>query len=72
MEKDERLIEALWWEKLTEGQTRSCSDGQGCGPFLLFDLRLNYGGGNEDNGHLLQMVLFTLIVRAPNHAAGHC
>ena len=31
-------------------------DGQGCIPFLLFDLRLNYGGGNEDNGDLLQKV----------------
>ena len=25
-------------------------DGQGCVPSLLFDLRPNYGGGNEDNG----------------------
>ena len=29
-------------------------DGQGCVPSLLFDLRPNYGGGNEDNGDLLQ------------------
>ena len=28
-------------------------DGQGCVP-SLFDLRQNYGGGNEDNGNLLQ------------------
>ena len=28
-------------------------DGQGCVPSLLFDLRPNYGGGNEDNGDLL-------------------
>ena len=28
--------------------------GQGCVPSLLFDLRPNYGGGNEDNGDLLQ------------------
>ena len=33
-------------------------DGQGCVPSLLFDLRLNYGGGNEDNGDLLQKVLY--------------
>ena len=26
----------------------------GCVPSLLFDLRPNYGGGNEDNGDLLQ------------------
>ena len=31
-------------------------DGQGCVPSLLFDLRPNYGGGNEDNGNLLQKV----------------
>ena len=30
-------------------------DGQGCVP-LLFDLKPNYGGGNEDNGDLLQKV----------------
>ena len=29
-------------------------DGWGCVPSLLFDLRQNYGGGNEDNGKLLQ------------------
>ena len=31
-------------------------DGWGCVPSLLFDLRPNYGGGNEDNGNLLQNV----------------
>ena len=35
-------------------------DGQGCIPSLLFDLRPNYGGGNADNGHLLQNVLWML------------
>ena len=29
-------------------------DGPGCVPSLLFDLRPNYGRGNEDNGDLLQ------------------
>ena len=29
-------------------------DGWSCVPFLLFDLRPNYSGGNEDNGDLLQ------------------
>ena len=28
-------------------------DGWGCVPSLLFDLRLNRCGGNEDNGDLL-------------------
>ena len=31
-------------------------DGWSCVPSLLFDLRPNYGGGNEDNGNLLQKV----------------
>ena len=31
-------------------------DGRSCVPSLLFDLRPNYGGGNEDNGDLLQKV----------------
>ena len=31
-------------------------DGQGCVPSLLFDLRPNYGEGNEDTGDLLQNV----------------
>ena len=31
-------------------------DGRGCVPSLLFDLRSNYGGGNEGNGDLLQNV----------------
>ena len=29
MENDKRLIEASWWERLTEGKTVSCSDGRG-------------------------------------------
>ena len=31
-------------------------DGRGPVPSLFFDLRPNYGGGNEDNGNLLQKV----------------
>ena len=31
-------------------------DGQGCVPSLMFDLGPNYGGGNEDNGDLLQKI----------------
>ena len=34
----------------------SVDDGQGCVPFLLFDWRANYGGGNEGNDNLLQKV----------------
>ena len=29
MEKDKRLMEASWWEKLTEGEPEFCSDGWG-------------------------------------------
>ena len=54
MNKDQRLMEASWWERLTVGETGSCSDrgscasksliqfsvdGWGCVPSLLFDLR---------------------------------
>ena len=31
-------------------------EGWGCVLSLFFDLRTNYGGGNEDNGNLLQKV----------------
>ena len=65
IEKDKRLMEVSWWERLTEGKlglvlmTRPMLskslihfsiDGWGCVPSLLFDLRPNYGGSNEDNG----------------------
>ena len=50
MNKDKRLMEVSRWERLTEGETGSCSDGQSCVPSLLFDLSPIYGGGNEDNG----------------------
>ena len=48
-------------------------DGWGCVPALLFDLRPNYSGDNEDNGDLLQKVQAgTAALSAPNPAAGHC
>ena len=70
-------MEAFLWQRLTEWETGSCSDGwshvahqngiksliqfsvDGLGwvPSLLFHLRPNYGGGDEDNGDLLQKVL---------------
>ena len=70
MDKDKRLMEASWWERLRgklglvlmDGSMLSKSliqffvEGWGCVPSLLFDLRPNYGGGNEDNGDLLQNV----------------
>ena len=69
LEKDKRLMEASWWERLTEKETGSyfgamlsksliqfSVDGWGCVPSLLFTWGQNYGGGNEDNGDLLQKV----------------
>ena len=59
-------MEASWWESLTKGETGSCSDGQGhaliqfsvdgqgCVPSLLFDWK--HGGGDEDDGDLLQKI----------------
>ena len=47
-------------------------DGWGCVPSLLFDLRPNYGGGNEDNGDLLQKVpCMHCCTQCPNPEAGH-
>ena len=70
MEKSKRLMEASLWERLrgklglvlmgramlSKSIIQFSVDGQGCIPSLLFDLMLNYGGGNEDNGNLLQKV----------------
>ena len=48
-------------------------DGPGCVPSLLFDLRPNYGGGNEDDLLLLlKSHACTATFNAPNPAAGHC
>ena len=64
-------MDAFCWERLTVWETVSCSDrqshaqqsliefsfdGQDCFLSLLFDLRPNYGRGNEDNGDLFQKV----------------
>ena len=70
MEKSKRLMEASLWERLrgklglvlmgramlSKSIIQFSVDGQGCIPSLLFDLMLNYGGGNEDNGNLLQKI----------------
>ena len=39
---------------LSKSLIQFCIDWRGCVPFLLLDLRPNYGGGNEDNDDLLQ------------------
>ena len=43
-------------DMLSKSLTQFSVDGWGCVPSLLCDLRPNYGGGNEDNGDLLQKV----------------
>ena len=81
-------MEASWWErelwgrelgllmggaKLSKSLIQFSVDGWDCLPSLLFDLRLNYGRGNEDNGNLLQKVLWsTVVFSAPDAIAGHC
>ena len=72
MVKDKRLMEVSSWERPTYGETglvlmcrdklskslvQYSVDEWDCVPSLLFDLRPNYGGSNEDNGNLLQKVL---------------
>ena len=48
-------------------------EGWGCAPSLLFDLRPNYGGGNEDNGDFFKRShALTAALNAPNPEAGHC
>ena len=47
-------------------------DGLDCVPSLLFDLKPNYSGGNEDSGDLLQKVpACTAALSDPDPAAGH-
>ena len=60
MEKDKRLMEASCSDEramLSKSLIQFSVDGQGCVPSLLFDLSPSYGGGNEDDGNLLQRVL---------------
>ena len=57
---------------LSKSLTQFSVDRQGCVPSLLFDMRPNYGGGNEDNGDLFQKVpCSTATLSAPNPASGH-
>ena len=69
MKKDKKLMEASWWERLwgrlglvlmggamlSKSLIQLSVEVLGLSS-LLFDLRPNYGGGNEDNGGLLQNV----------------
>ena len=46
----------FWWVGLSKSWIQFAVDGLDCDPSLFFDLRPNYGRGNEDNGDLLQKV----------------
>ena len=52
--------QVVWYshlfKMLCKPLTQFSVDGRGCVPSLLFDLRPNSGGGNEENGDLLQKV----------------
>ena len=56
---------------LSESLIQFSIDGQGCVPSLLFDLRPNYGGGNEDNDDLQRSHPCPATLSASNSAAGH-
>ena len=70
MDKVKRLMEASWWERLwgklglvlmggamlIKSLIQFSFDGWSYASSLFFDLSPNYGGVNEDIGHLLQKV----------------
>ena len=70
MDKDKRLMEASWLDRLrgklglvlmggailSKSLIQFSVDRQGCVPSLLFDQRSNCGGGNGDHGNLPQKV----------------
>ena len=58
---------------LSKSLIRFSVDEWGYVPSLLFDLSLNYGVGNEDNGDLLQKVLCRhCCPQCPQLAVSHC
>ena len=58
--------------KLSKSLIQFSAEGWGCVPSLLFDLRPNYGGGNEDSDDLLQKAhACAAILSASDPAAGH-
>ena len=54
--------------------TQFSVDGQGCVPSLLFDLRQNYGRGNEENDNLFQKVpcMHCMHVPCMSYACTQC
>ena len=69
-------MKASWWDRLTEGDTGSCTDGRGYVQYIFIPvfcwwvklgslpaiyLRPNYVAGNEDNNDLPQKIPKDLI-----------
>ena len=62
-----------WKAILSKSLIQFSVEGRGCVPSLLFDLRPNYGGGNKDNGDLLQKVPCRHChTQCPQPWGGHC
>ena len=87
MEKDNRLMEASWWERLkgklgfvlmggamlNKTLIQFYVDGRGCIPSLLFALSPNYGGGNDSSAQFSRSVLFdSLRPHESQHARPPC
>ena len=53
------------WAMLSKSLIQFSIDGWGCVPSLLFDLRPNYGGGNEDNGDLQKVPYMHCYTQCP-------
>ena len=56
---------------LSKSLTQFSVDGQSCVSSLLFDLRPNYGGGNENRDLLVKVPCMHCWTHHPNPAAGH-
>ncbi|CAI9153696.1 unnamed protein product [Rangifer tarandus platyrhynchus] len=67
----------LYWRSIShmmisKSLIQSSIDGWGCVPSLLFDLRPNYGGGNEENATSFKRShAHGATLSAPDLAAGH-
>ena len=63
----------MGWAMLSNSLIQFSVDGQGCVPSLLFDLRLNYGGGNKDNVTSFKIAhAHTAALNVPNPVADLC
>ena len=55
----------MGWAMLSKSLIQFSVDGWGCVPSLLFDLRPNYGGGNEDSGDLQKVPCMHCYTQCP-------